>query len=435
MARRLRDGTLGDLREFDALLAASLIWFLGQFVRYVFPPLFETLRGQYGVSNTTLGLLFSLLMVGYAGMQFPSGAIADRIGTVRVITVGVLLVATAGWILALTDAFLLLGIAMLLLGIGSGFHKTVAIALLSIAYPDRTGRTLGTLDMFGQFGGVAAPAVVAFMLSRALDWRLLFVGVGVGGVALGIVFYFRTNRRLRAVGVDPNGGTTTTKTTAEDGSEKSGLGAYLTAFRTRRFLGIVVVAVTFSFTWTGITAFLPLYLTSEIGLRSTFAGVLYSSIFAVSLIQPFAGGVSDRIGHLPVMAGTLGVAGVALGTLIAVPPVLVVVAAVPMIGIGYHGCRPARDAYLVEAIPESVAGGTLGLVRTLMMGMGATAPALVGFLSDIAGFQLAFGVLLAALLGSIVILLVLLMTTDETPIPGKPEDATATATDRSDRNG
>jgi fucose permease len=49
----------------------------------------------YGVSNTQLGLVFAGLMLGYAAMQFPSGALADRLGTVAAVTGGAV-VAAAG---------------------------------------------------------------------------------------------------------------------------------------------------------------------------------------------------------------------------------------------------------------------------------------------------------------------------------------------------
>jgi sugar phosphate permease len=52
----------------------------------------------------------------------------------------------------------------------------------------------------------------------------------------------------------------------------------------------------------------------------------------------------------------------------------------------------------MSVIPTSVAGGSLGAVRTIQMIAGAASPALVGVLSETAGLRPAFGVLTAALL-------------------------------------
>jgi hypothetical protein len=44
----------------------------------------------------------------------------------------------------------------------------------------------------------------------------------------------------------------------------------------------------------------------------------------------------------------------------------------------------------MDVIPEEVGGGTLGVVRTFMTGVGALAPAAVGILSEVVGFTVAF---------------------------------------------
>jgi hypothetical protein len=51
----------------------------------------------------------------------------------------------------------------------------------------------------------------------------------------------------------------------------------------------------------------------------------------------------------------------------------------------------------MSAIPSSVAGGSLGAVRTLLMIAGASSPAIVGIVSETAGFRAAFWLLTAVL--------------------------------------
>ena len=82
--------------------------------------------------------------------------------------------------------------------------------------------------------------------------------------------------------------------------------------------------------------------------------------------------------------------------------------AVVAFGLGSHGFRPVRGSYLVSVIPESVAGGTLGVVRTLIMGAGALAPATVGYLSDAVGFGVAFLALAMSMTGAVVVAGILL---------------------------
>jgi MFS family permease len=374
---------LAALRErlaaLDVLALTAGLWFLSKFLRYALPPLFPTLREVYTVSNTQIGLMFTGLMVGYAAMQFPSGALADRVGTVAVITGGAVVAAAGAAMLFLSPTFLVLVAAVVLIGIGTGSHKTVAITLLSTVYADRTGGALGVMDTVGESAGVVAPALVAVVLAAAVDWRLLFVGGAVAALALGLSLYRRIDApRVEAANGDGDG-------TPDD----AGLREYLGVFRAPRFAVFAALTVLVGFVINGVVSFLPLYLT-EAGLSAGRASLLYSGYFVASAVQPFTGDVADRLGSLRVTTALLVVASGSLVGLILGSGTLALGAAVLGLGLGLHGFRPVRDAYLMDIIPDDVAGGTLGVVRTTMVGMGAAAPAAVGYVSDAASFRTAF---------------------------------------------
>ena len=61
----------------------------------------------------------------------------------------------------------------------------------------------------------------------------------------------------------------------------------------------------------------------------------------------------------------------------------------------------------MRVVPESIVGGGLGVVRTLLMTAGAVSPALVGYLSETAGFGPAFWLLAVAMGGAAGLTLVL----------------------------
>jgi len=392
---------LGRAREYDVLVLTSLVWFLGKFVRYAFPPLFEPLQASYGVSNAAVGAAFSGFMAVYALLQFPSGAVADRVGAVRVIAAGAA-VAGAGALALLFDTpFAVLAVAMLVIGAGTGAHKTVAVRLLSRMYPARTGRALGAYDTFGALGGVAAPAAVTLflaappaleaMLSRlpGADWRGLFVVTGAAALGLAAVFVAHVPKRL------PDG---TDRGPEREGPEPSARD-YLGLFEDRRLTAFVLATIAFSFAYNGAVAFLPLYLSRAADLSTATANLLYSGLFAVTFVQLVSGDLSDRLGRFPVMVAALSLAAAALVGVVAGAgsgPVVLGTLVVAF-GLGSHGFRPVRGAYLVEALPERLAGGGLGVTRTLLMGAGALAPATVGAVADATGFRLAFGLLAAAL--------------------------------------
>jgi sugar phosphate permease len=385
--------------EYDALVLVSLVWFLGKFVRYLFPPLFESIQGAYGVSNATVGTAFTGFMLVYALLQFPSGAVADRLGPVRVIVAGAL-VAGAGSLAVVFDApFVALVAVMVVIGAGTGVHKTVSVRLIARVYPARTGRMLGAHDTLGAMGGVAAPAVVVAVLSAppalaavlarlpGADWRAPFLLTGVLAVGLAVATAVRLSGAPAATGA----------TDATDDGPDPGAREYLRLFRDPRFSAFVLVTVGFSFAHNGLVAFLPLYLSEAAGLATSTANLLYSLVFAVTVVQLVTGDLSDRVGRFPVMVGTLGLAAAALVALVSLPGLrLGAVAAavvVALFGLGSHGFQPVRSAYLMELLPGRLAGGGLGVVRTLLMGAGALAPSAVGIVADAVGFRPAFALL------------------------------------------
>ena len=352
------------------------------------------MAGVYDVSTAVLGTAFSGLLLVYAVLQFPSGLLADRFSSVAVISVGASLAAVGTLTLAVDSSFVVLVGAMLTIGAGTGTLKTVGVRLLSRAYPRQTGRTLGVFDTFGTFGGVVAPAtVIVFADSPDLfgaGWRTTFLAAGLAGIAVTAAFAARVPVRISDVDDrETNGGNSIP------------LREYVALFRNWRFTVFVVVTILFSFAYNATIAFLPLYLTREAGFGPDTASLLFSALFAVGLVQLLTGEISDRTGTLPVIALTLGLASVGLGSIVLLTGVggpLAFGTAVVCLGFGSHGYRPVRGAYLMSVIPASVAGGSLGAVRTLLMIAGAASPALVGFLSETAGFQPAFWFLTAVLI-------------------------------------
>jgi len=373
---------MARLARYDALALTAGLWFLAKFLRYLFPPLFVAFEAAFGLSPATLGLAYGGLMAAYAAMQFPSGALADRVGGVRVIAAGGLVAAAGAGAVAAAPGPALLILGMALVGLGTGAHKTVAIALLGGIYPRHTGRVLGAMDTLGSLGGVgAAGAVVAAAAVGPGGWRAAFAGAAALGVLLVVAFARRVPRRV-----------------PDDLSEPDTppVRRHLARLRDPRFGAFVAATVLFSLSYNGAVAFLPYYL-GVAGLGDGVAGGLYGVFFAVSVVQPATGALADRAGTLPVAVGTLALAAVGLAALLALDGALALGAAVVAFGVGAHGFRPVRGAYLVRVAPAGGAGGSLGVVRTAIMGAGAVAPAAVGAATTAGGVALAFGGLLAAL--------------------------------------
>lgn len=380
----------------DVLILASGLWFLAKLLRYAFPPLFEPLQAVYPVSTTELGLAFTGFMLCYAAMQFPAGVLGDRIGHVQVMVTGALVAAVAAIALYVEAGFALLVVAMLVIGAGTGLHKTVSVTLLAIVYPSRTGRAIGIHDTVGTAAGVIAPLAAIGVLERA-GWRPFFVFVGLLGLVVAGLAAIRIPRRLEA------------RSPSSSTDKQPSLRGYLGYLARPSFAIFTLVTILVAFTYNGVIAFLPLYLAHVVDLSVGTAGLLYSVLFAATVVQLVTGELSDRIGRAGVLAGCVALGFTGLLGVLLLDHVIVVGLAVLVFGIGSHGFRPVRDAFVMQLLPDGARGGGLGIVRTLLMAAGALAPAAVGVVADTVGFRSAFGMLGAslgiALIGSLLVVL------------------------------
>ena len=126
-------------------------------------------------------MAFTTMMAAYTLSQFPGGALADRLGGGRIIVVGGITAATGALVVGTVTRFSTLVGGVILIGLGTGVHKTVSIDQLSWRYPDRIGRLLGLFDTVGTLGGVAASLVVV-LATGSREWRLLFLAAAVTGL-------------------------------------------------------------------------------------------------------------------------------------------------------------------------------------------------------------------------------------------------------------
>lgn len=398
------------LLRLDVLLVTSGLWFLAKGLRYAFPPLFEPLQAIYGVSNTELGFAFTGFMICYAAMQFPSGILQDRFGPVRVMVAGAVVASIAAILLIVEAGFALLVAVMLIIGTATGLHKTVSIPLLARVYPSHTGRAFGFHETFGSSAGVIAPILAIFFLERA-GWRSFYLVAGIVGLSLATLAVRRIPPRLDS------------PETAIDSSPSPTLRRYFRLFRAPRFTAFVFVTALFAFAYNGVVAFLPLYLVEVTPMGVAMATGLYSLLFVVTLVQLVTGELSDHIGPLWMIAGCIVIGMVGMLGLLMATALPILVGAVIAFGIAGHGYRPVRDAYLTEIIPEQAMGGGIGLIRSLLMGAAAVAPATIGLVADATGFRSAFGVLTASLALSAVALVFLVVISRRPQSGRRPRSA------------
>ena len=371
LRRAVRD-VRGDGRGWT-LLAVAGGWFFVLGLRFVVPALLPAITEEFTVSNAAAGAAITLLWITYALMQFPAGALVDRIGERRLLVGSACLSALALVGYAVSPTFAVFLAATALFGFGSGVYGPPRGTVLSRTFPDRDGLAFGAVLAAGSIGAALLP-VVATAVATVAGWRAALAVTIPGFLVFAVALWWA---------VPDDGGTTRTdggapiRSTAVDVAR---------AVRTRR-VALAVVGITLMlFVFQGLTAFFTTYLIEVKNVGEGTAGALFGLLFLAGAVsQSAAGGLADRFGYGRVLAAVA-----LLGTppLVALPYVSgLPLLALASIFVGVRlGVNPVSNAYIVALLPPDVRGTAWGLIRTAFFTVGAFGSTVVGAMADRALF-------------------------------------------------
>ena len=361
-----------------ALVALGLGWFFVLGVRFTVPALLPFITRDFPVSNATAGAAITILWITYAAVQFPSGALIDRVGERRLLTTSALLSAAALVAYLGSVTFTVFLVATAAFGIGTGIFGPARGTAVIRTFPDYEGFAYGTVLSGGSLGAAVLPALAA-VLASVLGWRVA-IGVTVPGFLLVGLLVWRT--------IPP--GTAADAVTDGSTAIRSTAGRVYQGITNRGVLLGILGTTLMLFAFQGLTAFLTTYFVTAKGLSESTAGILFGLLFIVAAFaQSLGGGLSDRFGHRAVLA---------VVTFVSVVPLVVLpyatglgALAVVAASIGLRqAVIPVLNSYIVSLLPVDIRGTAWGMLRTGLFAVGSFGSILVGTMADADLFAEAF---------------------------------------------
>ena len=370
-----------------ALALCTLAFTATMVARLAISPLVPEITATFEVSNATVGLALSGMWLAYALSQFPSGILGDRYGERTVILVAVGSTAIASVFIAVSPSILGFAAFTVLLGAGAGLHYSVATTFLTRQFDD-IGRAIGVHVAGGPLAGLAAPPVAALIGAR-YGWRagiLLGTAVAVPVFAL-FARYVRPTAPVRS---------------DQSMRERLALGPLAASLSRPPILYTTALATLGAFTWQATASFLPTFLEIGHGLPGTLSALLFSLHFVVhGGTQPVTGSLSDRLGRDETVVVTMTAGVVGYGSLVVVASrglgLASTAGAVLLVGVAMSWGAPVQSRFM-DLLSDAERGAGFGLVRTVYMVFGASGSVVVGAVSDVTGWEVAFG-LLAGVMG------------------------------------
>ncbi|WP_405999648.1 nitrate/nitrite transporter [Streptomyces sp. NBC_00829] len=170
---------------------AAAVWGVGVAVYFV-AVIFRTSLGvagldaadRFDVNASALSTFSILQLLVYAGMQIPVGLMVDRLGTKKVLTIGVVLFTVGQLGFALSPSYGTALASRVLLGCGDAMTFISVLRLGARWFPARRGPLIGQVAaLFGMAGNLVSTIVVARML-HGVGWTATFAGSAAAGLVV-----------------------------------------------------------------------------------------------------------------------------------------------------------------------------------------------------------------------------------------------------------
>jgi MFS family permease len=379
----------GELpREVGVLAVIAFVVALGFGIVAPAIPLFAR---AFGVGTTAVGLAISAFAFFRFVSAFSGGTLVERFGERVVLAAGLLIVAVTTGLAGLAGNFPLFLALRAAGGVGSAMFTVAALSLLlRVAPQSHRGRAAATWQGGFILGGIAGPAMGGLLatLSPRLPF-FLYAGFLLVAGAVAVVL-LRDARTATDPGEAP--------VAAGTPDLHAGPLALRRALRSRAYLAALVANLGVGWVLFGVrNSLVPLYVTEELNRTVAWAG---AGLLAGSLAQALAllrsGRLVDGWGRRPSLILGSAVATGSMAILVLPPAIGAFLLSMALFGVAASLLGSAPAALVGDISPAR--GGRVVAVFQMAADFGAiVGPLAAGWLTDVAGYQVAFAVTTAVL--------------------------------------
>jgi len=402
-------GTVRSRRIFYgwyvAAAAIAIYFFSNGLSLFVPQSLAPRLIETFGATPAEIGRMTLITFVVTACLAPFAGGLIDRLGALRILRLGMLVLAACFCAYPLARSITELYVIHAFLGVGLALAGLlVNVVLLSRWFVARRGIVVGALVSGSSLAASALPlAISPWVTDPEWGWRWGYGVLAFAFLLLGVLPGLLVLREdPRALGLEPDGALL-----AVPGSDVSRTGATLRqALRSRTLWCLALGSACLWFSMQAVTSQLTIFLEREAGYAPARATALFSLMFGASFFGKFLyGAASDWFArrHVMLAAGLTQLAGCLLllepagaaGLEVASGTGQLAAFAV-VFGLGFGGSFTMIQLTVVESFGQRDLGKILGIVIFVDALGGGLGPAVAGQLATASGSWLGPFVLVAA---------------------------------------
>lgn len=333
----------------------------------LFPRFMETFSATEGQVSVTVALMFFL-----SALLAPiAGVLIDRYGALRIIRIGLMIMALCFTLYPFAQSVQQLYILHVGLALGMVLGGLlVNVVLLSHWFVKHRGTVIGLLVAMSSVSGLLLPNFISPLVNDpAYGWRWGFGSLSAAFWILAILpGFFLLKERPADVGQFPDGAAAPP---ADVPAAPIDGVSFRTAIRSRTLYVLAFGSACLWYTFQGINSQVTIFFELETGMEPQQATFLYSMIFGFSIAGKILfGAISDRFQKRRVMLaasillllGCLLVFDVSGGALVLTNSVYQLMAFTVVFGLGYGGSFTMIQLVCVESFGQRSLGKILGIV-------------------------------------------------------------------------
>lgn len=336
----------------------------------LFPRFMETFAATEGEVSRTVAFMFLVPML----LAPFGGALIDRFGPIRVIRIGLVIMAICFAAYPFAQSVRQLIVIHLGLGLGLVFGGLlVNVMILSNWFVRRRGAVVGLLTSMSSLGGFMLPILISpLVVSPDYGWRWGYGALTAAFWLLALGPGFLILKRSPAdVGQHPDGDDAPSEVPADPTPEKLDGVSFGVAMRSRTIYVLAIGSCCLWFVFQGINSQIQIYLELEAGLSQVAATRLYASIFGFSVAGKFLfGAISDhyakrhvmRASSLMLLIGCMSIFTWDAGALALTDNFYQLGFFTVVFGLGYGGSFTMIQLVAVESFGRRALGKLLGII-------------------------------------------------------------------------
>jgi MFS family permease len=400
----IRLGLRANLGQFILLIAVNaLVGGMIGLERTVLPLI---AREEFGLSAFTASLTFiAAFGIVKAMTNFFAGTLSDRYGRRPVLISGWLIGVPVPLLLIWAPTWNWVIVANVLLGVNQGLTwSTTVIMKIDLVGPTRRGFAMGLNEAAG-YGAVAMTALATGFIAQ--EWGLrpepFFLGLAFAGLGLGFSVLFVEETRAHALHESLNHSPAHHLFGAESSTRDIFL---LTSFRERALSSASQAGLVNNLNDGLAWGLFPLFF-ADGGLGIARIGLIAATYPAVwGLVQLVTGGLSDRIGRKPLIAGGMILQAVALSSIALSSTFSMWIAGAATLGLGTAMVYPTLLAAIGDVAHPSWRARSVGVYRLWRDAGFAVGALTAGLVADLVSIESAIHAIagLTALSGFVVIM-------------------------------